>query len=76
MKRTLSVLGLVLVSAPAFAQLLPCVSDAEANGRDIVHLGALDTGSMFMESDCIEELALGAKCTVLAPQPLSSFRSR
>ena len=69
MKRTFSVLGLVLVSAPAFSQILPSVSDADANGRDIVHLGALDTGHMYMKADCTQELARGAKCTVFEPQP-------
>jgi hypothetical protein len=74
MKRTLLTLGLALIAAPSFAQLLPGVSDADANGRDIIHLGSLNTGSMFMKADCAADLARGAKCTVFEPQPqITSF---
>jgi len=69
MKRTFLALVLVLGAAPAFSQVLPSASDADANGRDIVHLGALNTGHMYMKADCTQELAQGARCTVFAPQP-------
>jgi len=72
MKRTLSVLGLLLATAPAFTQVLPSVSDAEANGREMVHIGALNSGFIYMSTDCTEQLAQGAKCTVIGPLALNA----
>ncbi len=68
MKHILLTFSLFLSSA-VLAQSLPSVSDTDANGRNMIHLGAANTGFIYMKSDCSEELAAGLKCTIIQPAP-------
>lgn len=71
MKRTslALALGLVLIATDSYGQFRAESTDADANGRDMVHLGSLSSGSIYMKPDCSPELADGFKCTVLKPEP-------